>query len=109
MNLFTILSKLIITLIIDLKCYLGLQDAPVQEILDTSFVVIWNVPSAVCQDKFNVFLNLSKFGILHNKNQLFAGDEMVLFYEPTPGLYPKYMSNGSALNGGLPQVRIVSI
>lgn len=70
-----------------------------------AFVATWNVPSEVCSQKFNIEFDLKQFRIDSNKNTSFMGEEVVLFYEPLPGLYPKYLSNGSALNGGIPQVR----
>lgn len=71
-----------------------------------AFVATWNVPSEVCSQKFNIEFDLKQFRIDSNKNTSFMGEEVVLFYEPLPGLYPKYLSNGSALNGGIPQVRL---
>lgn len=68
-----------------------------------AFVATWNVPSEVCSQKFNIEFDLKQFRIDSNKNTSFMGEEVVLFYEPLPGLYPKYLSNGSALNGGIPQ------
>jgi hypothetical protein len=47
------------------------------------------------------------FGIRFNKNETFSGDIIKLFYEPTPGLYPRYLPNGVPQNGGLPQVRLI--
>ncbi|XP_061197624.1 hyaluronidase-1-like [Saccostrea echinata] len=67
------------------------------------FTVVWNVPSEICYKKYNIDLNLSNFRIITNKDTSFRGEEIVLFYEPLPGLYPKYFTNGSALNGGIPQ------
>lgn len=72
-----------------------------------AFVATWNVPSEICSQKFNIDFDLKQFRIDSNKNASFMGEEVVLFYEPLPGLYPKYLSNGSALNGGIPQVRYV--
>jgi hypothetical protein len=72
-----------------------------------NFGVIWNVPSEVCKIKYDIELPLSKFGIRFNKNETFSGDIIKLFYEPTPGLYPRYLPNGVPQNGGLPQVRLI--
>ncbi|XP_069120535.1 hyaluronidase-like [Argopecten irradians] len=95
------LASVIFSLLASLRLYFGIPPQPTPPVVP--FTVVWNVPSAVCHDKYNVSLNLSRYGITHNDNESFFGKEMVLFYEPTPGLYPKYLRNGSAINGGLPQ------
>ncbi|XP_060073730.1 hyaluronidase-like [Ylistrum balloti] len=102
MDIYSII-KSIITLIAQIRLYFGQLPQPRSNVSEVPFAVVWNVPSAVCQDKFKVLLNLSHYGIIQNLNQSFFGENIVLFYEPTPGLYPKYLSNGSAINGGLPQ------
>ena len=70
-----------------------------------AFVATWNAPSDVCSKKYKIDLKLKSFRIAENENASFRGKDVVLFYEPLPGLYPKYLSNGTALNGGIPQVR----
>lgn len=70
-----------------------------------AFVATWNAPSDVCSKKYKIDFELKSFRIAENENASFRGKDVVLFYEPLPGLYPKYLSNGTALNGGIPQVR----
>lgn len=71
---------------------------------DRRFDVIWNVPSEKCYTRYGVDLPLSEFNIRSNRNQSFSGDLVTLFNEPTPGLYPHFLPNGTAQNGGLPQL-----
>ncbi|CAC5396773.1 hya [Mytilus coruscus] len=71
---------------------------------DRRFDVIWNVPSEKCYTRYGVDLPLSEFDIRSNRNQSFSGDLVTLFNEPTPGLYPQFLPNGTAQNGGLPQL-----
>ncbi|XP_069592142.1 hyaluronidase-1-like [Ranitomeya imitator] len=67
------------------------------------FVTVWNAPSSHCWDKYEVALDLDPFDIVVNKNQSFAGSEMVIFYMSQLGLYPYYDSDGNPINGGTPQ------
>jgi hypothetical protein len=71
---------------------------------DRAFVSVWNSPSAVCERKFGVELDLSYFDIVANQNDTFIGDEIVIFYGSRLGLYPKIGADGTFINGGLPQV-----
>ncbi|XP_041378262.1 hyaluronidase A-like isoform X1 [Gigantopelta aegis] len=68
-------------------------------IADKPFVVVWNVPSFVCR---NVEFNLTEWGIVTNKDDHFYGGEITLFYNL--GDWPYFYKNGSAHNGGIPQV-----
>ena len=68
------------------------------------FDVYWNVPSQECSSRYGIFLNLSAFGIIINTDEEFRGENIVLFYETKPGLFPKILPNGSEINGGIPQV-----
>ncbi|XP_060595568.1 hyaluronidase-like [Ruditapes philippinarum] len=71
---------------------------------DRAFVSVWNSPSAVCERKFGVELDLSYFDIVANQNDTFIGDEIVIFYGSRLGLYPKIGADGTFINGGLPQL-----
>lgn len=77
--------------------------------IDKKFEIIWNAPSYLCEWEYGVNLQLSKYKIRYNRNQSFFGDTINLFYEPTPGLYPRILENGTFENGGLPQVNIHSL
>ena len=72
---------------------------------DRAFVSVWNSPSAVCEEKYGVQLDLSYFDIVANHNDTFAGDEIVIFYGSRLGLYPEIGKDGTFINGGLPQVK----
>jgi hypothetical protein len=47
---------------------------------------------------------LETFDIISNANHQFYGEQIVLFYADSIGTYPYLLANGSAINGGLPQV-----
>ncbi|XP_044205493.1 hyaluronidase-1-like [Thunnus albacares] len=80
----------------------GLQEAA-SPISKLPFFSVWNAPSAHCLSKYGVDLNLGTFSIIQNQNQIFMGEKITLFYENKLGLYPKYNSQGVAINGGVPQ------
>ncbi|KAL6119957.1 hyal3 [Pungitius sinensis] len=67
------------------------------------FVVVWNMPTARCHKRFNVHLDLGHFDIVENRQQSFQGQKMTIFYRDHLGKYP-YLSRGSMVNGGIPQL-----
>ena len=71
---------------------------------DRPFLSVWNVPSENCAKKWNVSLNLSSFDIVFNHDMSWRGKFIVIFYKDQIGLYPYFDDNGTAVNGGLPQV-----
>ncbi|XP_053378798.1 hyaluronidase-1-like [Mercenaria mercenaria] len=71
---------------------------------DRTFVSVWNAPSAICESKFGVQLDLSYFDIVANHNDTFAGDEIVIFYGSRLGLLPSIDAHGKFIHGGLPQL-----
>ncbi|KAF0306931.1 Hyaluronidase [Amphibalanus amphitrite] len=66
-----------------------------------SYQVVWNVPSHTCA-RYNVTIDPAQYGFIVNSDGAFRGDRIVLFYNP--GLYPQILSNGTRVNGGLPQL-----
>ncbi|XP_034441419.1 hyaluronidase-1 [Hippoglossus hippoglossus] len=67
------------------------------------FLSMWNAPTQNCLSKYGVDLNLGTFDIAQNLNQTFLGDNITIFYTEKLGLYPRYSSQGEAVNGGVPQ------
>ncbi|KAH0629998.1 hypothetical protein JD844_012531 [Phrynosoma platyrhinos] len=72
-------------------------------ILHHPFITVWNAPSQVCQEKYNVSLDLGIFDVVLNQNESFAGRDITLFYSNRLGYYPHYTEDGSPVYGGLPQ------
>ncbi|XP_067319726.1 hyaluronidase-1 isoform X2 [Anolis sagrei] len=72
-------------------------------ILHHSFITVWNAPSQVCQEKYNVSLDLGIFDVVLNQNESFSGGDITLFYSNRLGYYPHYMEDGFPVFGGLPQ------
>ncbi|XP_065103181.1 hyaluronidase-3 [Paramisgurnus dabryanus] len=67
------------------------------------FSVIWNMPTARCQRRYDVSLPLHQYNIIHNSEQRFLGMNMSIFYQRRLGLYPYINRKGSKVNGGVPQ------
>ncbi|XP_058500075.1 hyaluronidase-3 isoform X1 [Solea solea] len=68
------------------------------------FVVVWNIPTARCQERYDVHLNLGDFDIVENRRQRFQGQRMTIFYRDRLGLYPYLSQDGREVNGGIPQL-----
>ena len=68
------------------------------------FITVWNTPTSNCKYRWNVTLNLSAFDFVVNREQLWLGEYIAIFYSNQIGLYPYFDENGTAVNGGLPQV-----
>ncbi|XP_061473822.1 hyaluronidase-3 isoform X2 [Rhineura floridana] len=67
------------------------------------FVVVWNLPTAKCQEHFGITLPLGVYGIVENKGNVFHGQNMTIFYKNKFGLYPYISPEGEWNNGGIPQ------
>ncbi|XP_068239859.1 hyaluronidase-like [Palaemon carinicauda] len=63
------------------------------------FNVYWNVPTFMCH-KHGVYIDVTKFGIIQNTDDIFLGDKVDIWYHP--GKFP-YLNNGIPVNGGIPQ------
>ncbi|XP_029290811.1 LOW QUALITY PROTEIN: hyaluronidase-3 [Cottoperca gobio] len=72
------------------------------------FVVVWNMPTARCHELYNIHLDLSDFDIVENRQQLFQGQKMTIFYRDRLGKYPYLSRDGSKVNGGIPQLSDLS-
>lgn len=66
-------------------------------------VVVWNMPSTRCQERFGITLPLGDYGIVENKGNVFLGQNMTIFYKNQFGLYPYISPEGEWYNGGIPQ------
>lgn len=79
----------------------GKQYAP-PPVSQVPFSVTWNAPTADCQSRFGVELDLGVFNIVKNQQQSFMGENIAIFYAAKLGRYPRY-NQGIAINGGVPQ------
>nr|XP_015814463.2 hyaluronidase-1 [Nothobranchius furzeri]XP_015814464.2 hyaluronidase-1 [Nothobranchius furzeri] len=67
------------------------------------FLTVWNAPTESCFRLYGVDLDLGMFSIIQNQNQTFMGGNITIFYSDKLGLYPRYMDQKVAVNGGVPQ------
>ncbi|XP_008162407.3 hyaluronidase-3 isoform X2 [Chrysemys picta bellii] len=67
------------------------------------FVVVWNMPTARCYQRFGVALPLEDYNIVENQGNAFQGQNMTIFYKNKFGLYPYISPEGEHHNGGIPQ------
>ncbi|CAG6021192.1 unnamed protein product [Menidia menidia] len=95
------LSQLLVFLTARLCCASPPAAGPVLQ--ERPFVVVWNMPTANCQRRHAVRLDLEPYGILENKRQHFQGQKMTIFYRDRLGAYPYLSRDGRTVNGGLPQ------
>ncbi|XP_026008907.1 hyaluronidase-3 isoform X1 [Astatotilapia calliptera] len=68
------------------------------------FILVWNMPTANCPQRYNIHLDLGDFHIVENKKERFQGQKMTIFYRDHLGKYPYLSRNGKKVNGGLPQL-----
>ena len=66
------------------------------------YLVVWNAPTIESCTRFGVDVDPQPYGIIENDKNGLAGSEITLFY--APGLFPYFDSDGTPINGGLPQV-----
>ncbi|XP_076052602.1 hyaluronidase B-like [Oratosquilla oratoria] len=64
------------------------------------FPVYWNVPTEQCL-KYNITIDVTKFGITQNTNDDFYGDKVTIFYNA--GKFPVITNDNRVINGGIPQ------
>ncbi|XP_051567923.1 hyaluronidase-1-like [Myxocyprinus asiaticus] len=67
------------------------------------FFTVWNAPTERCASRFGVGLDLSVFDIVHNRDQVFMGDNITIFYSDKLGQYPFYDFHNEPVYGGIPQ------
>ncbi|KAL0978715.1 hypothetical protein UPYG_G00174230 [Umbra pygmaea] len=79
-----------------------LEAAVLPRLDQVPFLTVWNAPTAQCQTRYGVDLDLGVFNIVSNQNQSFMGDNITIFYKSKLGLYPEYIRR-EPVNGGVPQ------
>ncbi|XP_065135611.2 hyaluronidase-2 [Paramisgurnus dabryanus] len=67
-------------------------------------VLVWNAPTEDCRQHHNVHFKLDQFQIVASPNEAFTKQNLTIFYKDQLGLYPYFETDGTAVNGGLPQM-----
>ncbi|XP_012576217.1 PREDICTED: hyaluronidase PH-20 [Condylura cristata] len=72
---------------------------------DTPFLWVWNAPSDFCEEKFNIKIDLTFFGLEGSPRKAVVDQGVALFYIDKLGYYP-YIEprTGENVNGGIPQL-----
>lgn len=71
-------------------------------------LLAWNAPTEDCRPRHNINFQLDQFQIVASPNEGFTGQNLTIFYKDRLGLYPYYKADGTAVNGGLPQVASIT-
>ncbi|XP_061640879.1 hyaluronidase-2 isoform X2 [Phyllopteryx taeniolatus] len=74
----------------------------------TPVLLVWNAPTQDCAPRHGVTLPLDQFDIVASPNEGFVRQNLTIFYKERLGLYPYYERDGTAVNGGLPQLASLS-
>ncbi|XP_030632121.1 hyaluronidase-2 [Chanos chanos] len=67
-------------------------------------LLAWNAPTEDCSPRHGIRFQLEQFQIVASPNEGFVRQNLTIFYKDRLGLYPYYERDGTAVNGGLPQV-----
>ncbi|XP_030633622.1 hyaluronidase-2 [Chanos chanos] len=67
-------------------------------------LLAWNAPTEDCGPRHGVHFQLDQFQIVASPNEGFVRQNLTIFYKDRLGLYPYFESDGTAVNGGLPQI-----
>ncbi|XP_077386586.1 hyaluronidase-2 [Festucalex cinctus] len=70
----------------------------------TPVLLVWNAPTQDCAPRHGITLPLDQFDIVASPNEGFVRQNLTIFYKERLGLYPYYEHDGTAVNGGLPQL-----
>ncbi|KAG8439905.1 hypothetical protein GDO86_005898 [Hymenochirus boettgeri] len=70
-----------------------------------SFMAVWNSPTELCMDNFQIKVDVSLFHIVGNPVKTSKAQNITIFYTDRLGYYPSINEvNGTISNGGIPQM-----
>lgn len=67
-------------------------------------LLAWNAPTEDCAPRHGVSLPFELFHIVAYPTEGFVRQNLTIFYKDRLGLYPYYKTDGTPMNGGLPQL-----
>ncbi|MCJ8744178.1 hypothetical protein PDJAM_G00115440 [Pangasius djambal] len=67
-------------------------------------LLVWNAPTEDCTPRHRVSFPFELFQIVAYPTEGFVRQNLTIFYKDRLGLYPYYETDGSPVNGGLPQL-----
>lgn len=95
---------LLIVLLWDCLWALGLKPTRWPLYSQKPLLLAWNAPTEDCSPRHGIRFQLDYFQIVASPNEGFVKQNLTIFYEDRLGLYPYFKPDGTAMNGGLPQV-----
>lgn len=99
--------KILLPIILLLDCHWALDLKPTRWPLFSQKPVLlaWNAPTEDCAPRHGIHFKFDQiFQIVASPNEAFVRQNLTIFYKDRLGLYPHYQQDGTAVNGGLPQV-----
>jgi len=98
--------KTLLPVILLLDCLWALDLKPTRWPLFSQkpVVLAWNAPTEDCPTRRGVPFDFGHFQIVASPTEGFVKQNLTIFYKERLGMYPYYQPDGTAVNGGLPQV-----
>lgn len=91
-------------LLLDCLCALDLKPTRWPLFSQKPVVLAWNAPTEDCAPRHRIHFQFDQFQIVASPNEAFFKQNLTIFYKDRLGMYPYYQQDGTAVNGGLPQV-----
>ncbi|XP_040890880.1 hyaluronidase-2 [Toxotes jaculatrix] len=95
---------LLIALLWDCLCALGLKPTRWPLYSQKPLLLAWNAPTEDCAPRHAIRFQLDQFQIVASPNEAFVRQNLTIFYKNRLGLYPYFEQDETPVNGGLPQV-----
>ncbi|XP_034022181.1 hyaluronidase-2 [Thalassophryne amazonica] len=95
---------LVIVLLWDRCWALGLKPTRWPLYSKKPLLLAWNVPTEDCVPRHGIHFQLDQFQIVASPTEGFVRQNLTMFYKDRLGKYPFFEKDGTAVNGGLPQV-----
>ncbi|KAM9410492.1 hyaluronidase-2 [Pholidichthys leucotaenia] len=99
---------LLVVLLRDSLCALELKPTRWPLYSSKPLLLAWNAPTEDCAPRHNIHFQLDLFQIVASPSEGFVRQNLTVFYKDRLGLYPYFDTDGTAVNGGLPQVASLS-
>lgn len=95
---------LLATLLCDCFSAQGLKPTRWPLYAQKPLLLAWNAPTEDCAPRHGIHFQLEQFQIVASPNEGFVKQNVTIFYKDRLGFYPYYETDGTVVNGGLPQV-----
>ncbi|XP_037693680.1 hyaluronidase PH-20-like [Choloepus didactylus] len=93
-----------------IPCCLAMNLRAPPLIPNVPFLLAWNAPTEVCNQRFNVLLDLSLFNFIGSPRKGFPRQDVAIFYADRLGYYPHVNEmTGKLENGAIPQLGVLDL